>query len=150
MTTRSTGVSLVQAATRLAAHLADHTPPEPTSLTVETRNAHSELTAQLRSTTLPTVAGDLLAWAETLTMVTAQAWRVPQGDRVHLSLAGTLTDPAPAIELDVFGGVNHDPEDFVDLEPGEHRVILLAQLRTWAASAPTTTSSPALERRGAN
>jgi hypothetical protein len=146
MTTPSTGVSLVQAATRLAVHLADHTLSEPASLAVDTSDAHSEVTAQLRSTTLPTVARDLLDWANTLTTVTVTAWRVPHGERVHLSLASTLSGPPHIIELDVFGGVNHDPEHFADLEPGEHQVIPLAQLRTWASS---TTSSPAPDKQGA-
>jgi hypothetical protein len=136
----STGMALVLAAARLAAHLAEHSLPEPVSLEVETRNMLSELTVQLRSTTLPTLAGELLAWAGTLTTVTVTAWRVPHGKRVHLSLVSTLSGPPPTIELDVFGGVNHDPEYFADLEPGEHRVIPLAQLRTWASS---------VERQGA-
>lgn len=132
----TTSVALVLAATRLAAHLAEHTLPEVVSLEVETRNMLSELTVQLGSTSLPTLAGELLTWAETLTTVTVTTWRVPRGERVHLSLASTLTGSAPTIELDVFGGVNHDPEYFADLEPGEHRVIPLAQLRAWASSSP--------------
>jgi hypothetical protein len=141
MTTHSTGMGLVLAATRLAAHLAGHVLPEHASLEVETRDAHSEVTVQLRSTTLPTVARDLLSWADTLATVAVTAWRAPHGDRVHLSLASTLTGPPPTIELDVFGGVDHDPEHFADLQPGEHRVIPLVQLRTWASS---------VERQGAN
>jgi hypothetical protein len=132
----TTSVALVLAATRLAAHLADHSPPEPVSLEVETRNMRSELTVQLGSTSLPTVAGELLAWAETLPTVTVTAWRVPHGERVHLSLASTVSGPPLTIELEVFGGVTHDPEHFADLEPGEHRVIPLAQLRAWASSSP--------------
>jgi len=132
----TTGMALVQAATRLAAHLAEHSLPKPVSLAVDTSNAHSEVTAQLRSTSLPAVAGELLAWAKTLTTVTVTAWRVPHGERVHLSLASTLSGPPPTLELEVFGGVAHDPEHFADLEPGEHRVIPLAQLHTWAVSSP--------------
>jgi hypothetical protein len=139
-TTRSIGVRLVLAAARLAAHLADHALPEPVSLEVETRSMRSELTVQLRSTTLPTVAGELLTWAGTLTTVTAQAWRVPHGDRIHLSITSALTGSAPTVELEVFGGMDHDPKHFADLEPGKHRVIPLAQLRTWASS---------VERQGA-
>jgi hypothetical protein len=136
----TTGVALVLAAARLAAHLAEHSLPEPASLGVETRSMRSEVTVQLHSTTLPTLAGELLTWTDTLTTVTVTAWRVPQGNRVQLSLASTLSGPPLTIKLDVFGGVNHDPEYFADLEPGEHRVIPLAQLRTWA---------PSVERQGA-
>src|SRR2546423_10856200 len=93
-TTPTTGVTFVQAAEMLAAHLADHTLPEPTSLRVNTTGVHSEVMAQLRSTTVPTVVTDLLAWADTLTTVTVQAWRGPAGGRGHLSIASTLTGPA--------------------------------------------------------
>jgi hypothetical protein len=36
------------------------------------------------STTLPELAADLLTWADTLTTVTATAWRPPHGELVHL------------------------------------------------------------------
>jgi hypothetical protein len=136
----TSGVDLVLAAARLAAHLAERSLPEPVSLGVETRSMRSELTVQLRSTTLPPLARELLTWAGTLATVTVTAWRVPQGNRVQLSLASTLTGSEPTIELDVFGGVDHDPEHFAELEPGKLRVIPLAQLRTWASS---------VERQGA-
>ena len=132
-TTPITGVTLVHAATILAAHLADHTLPEPDALRVNTRNRHSEVMAQLRSTTLTTVATDLLAWADTVPAVTAEAWRVPAGDRVHLSIASTLTGPAGIIELDVFGAVDYDPAHFPDLQAGDRRKVALGQIHTWAA-----------------
>jgi hypothetical protein len=132
-TTPTTGVTFVQAATMLAAHLADHTLPEPASLRVNTIGVHSVVMAQLRATTMPTVVADLLAWADTLTTVTVQTWRVPAGDRVHLSIASTLTGPAGSIELDVFGAVAYDPARFADLEAGDRRTVFLGQLRAWAA-----------------
>jgi hypothetical protein len=119
------GVTFVQAAELLAAHLAGHQLPEPSSLTV----------AQVHSATVASVAAQLLAWADTLTTVTAQAWRPPDGDRVHLSIASTLTGPADTVELDVYGGADADPALFSDLAPGEHRTVPLGHLRTWAASA---------------
>jgi hypothetical protein len=133
MTTPSTGVTFVQAATMLAAHLADHTLPEPAALRVNTRGLHSDVMAQLHSTTAPTVARDLLAWADTVPAVTAQAWRVPAGDRVHLSIASTLTGPTGTIELDVFGAVDYNPAHFPDLQAGNRRTVSLGQLRAWAA-----------------
>jgi hypothetical protein len=131
-TTSGTGVSLVQAATMLATHLAEHTLPEPAYLRVNTRHGHSEVAAQLHATTLGTVATDLLAWATTLPTVTSEAWRVRTGDRVHLSITSTLTGPAGAIELDVFGAVDYDPARFADLAAGDRRTVSLGQLRSWA------------------
>ena len=82
-TTPSTGVTFVQAATMLAAHLADHTLPEPASLRVNTSGLHSDVMAQLRSTTVPTVARDLLAWADTLSTVTVHVDPCDHDGRDH-------------------------------------------------------------------
>ncbi|MBV8995217.1 MAG: hypothetical protein JO287_16305 [Pseudonocardiales bacterium] len=132
-TTPATGVIFVQAATMLAIHLADHALPEPASLRVNTSGLHSDVMAQLRSTAVPTVARDLLAWADTVPTVTVQAWRVLAGDRVHLSIASTLTGPTGAVELDVFGAVDYDPARFADLTAGDRCKVPLRQLRAWAA-----------------
>jgi hypothetical protein len=132
-TAPTTGVTLVQAATMLAAHLADHTLPEPAALSVNTRDLHSEVMVQLRATTLPTVATDLLAWADSVPVVTVEAWRVLTGDRVQLSIASTLTGPAGTIELDVFGAVDYDPVRFADLTAGDRCKVPLGQLRAWVA-----------------
>jgi hypothetical protein len=131
-TTFTTGVTFVQAATMVTAHLADHTPPEPTALRVNTRDLHSDVTAQLHATTAPTVARDLLAWADTVPAVTAQAWRVPAGDRAHLSITSTLTGPTGTIELDVFGAGDYHPVHLPDLQAGNRRTMSLGQLRAWA------------------
>lgn len=144
-TTPTTGMTFVDAAQLLAAHLADHQLPQPASLTVMTRGHRSEVTAQMRPATVADGAAQLLAWADTLTTVTVMAWRPPHGDRVHLSIASTLTGPAGAVELDVFGGVDHDPVLFADLAPDNHQTVPLGHLRAWAASAATTTRSPVLE-----
>ena len=48
------------------------------------------------------LASSLLAWADTLTQVTAHAWRVPRGDSVHLSVTGLLPCGASAL---VYGGL---------------------------------------------
>lgn len=133
----TTDMTFVQAATMLAAHLADHAVPEPASLSVTTRNGHPKVTAQLRSSTVPTIAADLLAWADTLNVVTVEAWRPPHSDRVHLSITSTLTSPASAVELDVYAGVDHDPALFADLAPGNHQTLPLGHLRTWATSTTT-------------
>ena len=58
---------------------------------------------------MPGIAGDLIAWADTLSVVTVEAWRPSERDRVHLSILGTLTGSAGAVELKVFGAVDVRP-----------------------------------------
>ncbi len=151
-TTSTSGVSFAQAAATLAGHLADHAVPEPVSLSVSTSYGHSTLTAQLRGDTVLGIATDLLAWADTLGVVTVEAWRPPERDRVHLSIHSTLTGPAGAVELKVFGSVDYDPHWFADLQPDpcQGASLSLGQLRAWAANPPPTTDTPVLETpRGA-
>jgi hypothetical protein len=135
ITTATIGATFMQAAHLLATHVADHALPEPFSLEVISRARQASLTVQVHSLTVPEVAAEVLAWADTLTTVTVQAWRPPAGDRVHLSMASTLSGPAGTVELAVFGGANHDPALVGDLAPGEYRVVTLGELRTWAADA---------------
>ncbi|MGB7798590.1 MAG: hypothetical protein WBL53_20385 [Pseudonocardiaceae bacterium] len=137
-TTSTSGVTFVAAAQLLAAYLTDHGLPQPASLTVTSSDRRSEVTVQLDSLTVALVAVELLAWADTLTTVTVSAWRPPAGDRVHLSLASTLTDPTGTVSLDVYGGADHDPALIADLEPGQRVAVSLGQLRTWAACASNT------------
>lgn len=146
MTTTTSGVRSAHAAALLAGHLAEHALPEPVSLNVSTSYGHSTVTAQLRGDTVPGIAAELLAWADTLSGVTVEAWRPPERDQVHLSIQGTLTAPTGAVELKVFGSLDYDPHWFVDLQPHTHRgmSLPLGQLRTWAANPPDTTDTPVL------
>jgi hypothetical protein len=147
MTTTTSGVTFAHAAATLAGHLAGHALPEPASLSVTTSYGHSTVTAQLRGTTVPGVAADLIAWADTLSLVTIEAWQPSERDRVHLSILGTLTGSAGAVELKVFGGVEYDPLRFADLQADQCQGALLSlgQLRTWAANPSTTTNIPVRE-----
>jgi hypothetical protein len=146
-TTPTSAVTFAHAAAMLAGHLADHALPEPASLTVTTSFGHSTVTAQLRATTVPDVATDLLAWADTLSVVTVEAWRPPERDQVHLSILGTLTSPTDTAEVKVFGGVDDDPLRFADLLAHQYQGVSLSlgQLRTWAANPSTTTDNPILD-----
>ena len=60
------------------------------------------MTLQLTRHTPNAVARGLVAWADTLTQVTAQAWRAPRGDSVHLSVTGRLPGGASVL---VYGGL---------------------------------------------
>jgi hypothetical protein len=147
MTTTTSGVTFAHAAATLAGHLADHALPEPASLSMTTSYGHSTITAQLRGTTVPSVAADLIVWADTLNVVTVEAWRPPEHDRVHLSVLGALPGSADAVELKVFGGVEYDALRFADLQADQCQGALLSlgQLRTWAANPSVTTNTPVLE-----
>ncbi|HET9257700.1 MAG TPA: hypothetical protein VFO16_21225 [Pseudonocardiaceae bacterium] len=140
--TSGTGLSVVRAAGLLATHLTGHGLPEPVSLIVTTGWEQVKVSAQLPCATVPEVAGDLLAWINTLGTVTVQAWRPPEGDRVHLSIAAILADLVDAVELNVFAGAKDDPALFADLNPGERRAVSLDELRGWTVPA---TASPVPE-----
>lgn len=133
--TPSIGTRFLQAAHLLAEHLTDHALPEPASLEVSSRAQQSRVTAQVSSRTVPSIAAELLTWADTLTTVTMQDWRPPTGERVHLSMASTLNGPAGPVELTIYGGTNHDPTLVGELAHGEHQAVTLGELRTWAANA---------------
>jgi hypothetical protein len=84
-------------------HLAEFELPAFASVHVATPLPGEEgVTVQLRCHDLPEIASALLAWADTLTAVTAQAWRVPSGHSVHLSVTGQLTRGA---RIRVYGGM---------------------------------------------
>ncbi|MGH3772096.1 MAG: hypothetical protein ACRDRW_11990 [Pseudonocardiaceae bacterium] len=134
-TTPTIAVTFVQVAHLLATHLTEHALPEPACLEVISKPRQSRVTAQVHSLTVPGIAAELLTWADTLTTVTVQAWRPPCGDRVHLSMASSLSDPADTVELTIFGGADHNPALVGDLAPGEYRAVTLGELRTWATDA---------------
>lgn len=149
MTTTSpaSGVIFAGAAALLAGHLADHDLPEPVALSVTTSYGESTVTAQLRGDVLADVASDLLSWADTLSVVTVEAWRPPERDRVHLSIRGILTGSTDAVELKVFGCVDYEAAHFPDLQPDpcQGMSLSLEQLRTWAANPPATMETAVLE-----
>ena len=82
---------------------------------------------QLRCADLPDIAAALLSWADTLTAVTAQAWRVPSGQSVHVSVTGQLTRGA---RIRVYGAMPFTGCGIgADLAPDATTTILLAALR---------------------
>jgi hypothetical protein len=137
MITSLTGGNLAQVATLLATHLTTHALPELASLMVTSGIGRLELTAQLNSPTTPALASALLAWTETLSAVTAQAWRPLHGDRVQICLHSSLPSPTGALDLCVYGAVTHTPAQFPDLAPGQQQQVSLEQLRTWATTTST-------------
>jgi hypothetical protein len=87
---------------------------------------------QLHHGGLAALAQGLLAWADTLTDITTEAWRVPEGDSVHLSVTGLLSGGAA---VQVYGGMRVTDRGLgADLAPNATRTLLLATLRYLSTS----------------
>ena len=72
----------------------------------------------------------LLAWADSLTDVTAQIWRPPSGDTVHLSITGQLSK---GVVIRVSGHLPVSRRGIGgDLTPGASKAVPLVLLRQWA------------------
>lgn len=118
------------------AHLAAFELPELCSVHVTRSFSGPNVSAQLACHTLPQIASGLLAWADTLTDVTAEAWRVPRGDCVHLSVIGCLPGE---VSIRVYGGVPCTPHGLgCDLLPDASTTVALTVLRERATVGQVT------------
>ncbi len=120
------GSSIVDLLAAISTHLAASELPPVASIHVTAGMAAPQVTVQLTRRDPAALAQGLLAWADTLTQVTAHKWRVAQGDSVHLSITGSLPDATVVL---VYGGlpVNRG-EPNADLCPGT-TTLPLAVLR---------------------
>ncbi|MDQ3761719.1 MAG: hypothetical protein M3460_08460 [Actinomycetota bacterium] len=111
----------------LGAHLVEFELPTIASVHVAATRSRPQVTVQLSRGAPSALTQALLAWADTLTEVTAQAWRVPNGERVHLSVTGHL----PGREsLRVYGGAPFAQHGIgADLAPSAATTIRLVALR---------------------
>jgi hypothetical protein len=117
----------------LRTHLAAFDLPELWSVHVVASFRGPNVTVQLARHEPPQIDDALLAWADTLTDVTAEAWRVPHGNSVHLSVIGQL--PA-GISVRVYGGVPFTQHGIGgDLAPDASTTVPLAVLRERATLA---------------
>ena len=120
----TTAVDLLAA---INTHLAEFELPPITSVQVVAAITAPQGTVQLVCHDLGNTARGLLAWADTLTEVAAEAWRVPQGDSVHLSVTGLLPG---AVSVKVYSGLPvTDCGLGADLAPGATTPIPLTILR---------------------
>ena len=111
----------------LRAHLAAFELPELYSVTLLNAWGGLDVSAQLACHHPPEIATGLLAWADTLTGVTTEAWRVPSGDTMHLSVIGQLPQ---GISIRVYGGVPFIEHGIgADLAPDSSTIVSLAVLR---------------------
>jgi hypothetical protein len=120
----------------LRAHLAAFEFPQLYSVYVITASDEPTVTMQLAARQAPQIATGLLAWADTLTDVTTEAWRVPPGDSVHLSVTGQLPG---GVTVSVYGGTAFTPHGIgADLTPLGRTTVPLAALRHLATLGEVT------------
>jgi hypothetical protein len=130
--------TLVDQLDSLRAHLGAFELPELYSVHVITASGEPTVSAQLAAHHPPQIATGLLAWADTLAGPTAEAWRVPSGDSVHLSVIGQLPE---GITIRVYGGVSYTARGIgADLAPDTSTTVPLAVLRHLAIPGEVTLS----------
>jgi hypothetical protein len=113
--------------TAISTHLTEFKLPAIASVHVTASMSGPQVTVQLACRGPSGIAQGLLAWANTLTEVTAEAWRVPRGDSVHLSVTGLLPGDVTVL---VYGGVGVTDHGLgADLTPDAATTIPLAALR---------------------
>ena len=120
----------------LRAHLAAFELPELYSVTVITARGERRVSVHLTCDQLPDIASGLLAWAETLTETTAEAWRVPDGDSIHLSVTGQLPN---GTLVHVYSGMAFTEHGIgANLAPDTSTTLPLAVLREQATLGEVT------------
>ena len=120
----------------LRAHLAEFELPDLYSVNVTQSFSGPSVTAQLACHTPPQTGSALLAWADTLADVTAEAWRVPSGEDVHLSVIGRLPG---GVSIRVYAGVAFTEHGIgADLPPDASTTVPLATLRQQLTLGKTT------------
>jgi hypothetical protein len=111
----------------IGAHLAEFGLPPIASVLVTAAISAPQVTVQLANHDPAAMAGGLLAWADTLTQVTAQARRVPRGESVHLSVTGLCSDGASVLVYGAMAVPGHGLG--ADLVPDACMPIPLGALR---------------------
>ena len=120
----------------LRTHLAEFELPDLCSVHVTRSASEPNVTAQLASHTPPQITGALLTWADTLTEVTVEAWRVPSGDSVHLSVLARLPDGA---SIQIYGAMPFTKHGIgADLPPDTSTTVSLTVLRERATLGQVT------------
>jgi hypothetical protein len=120
----------------LRPHLAVSELPDLCSVHVTRSLSGPNVTVQLAWHTPPQIASGLLAWADTLTDVTVEAWRVPSGNSVHLSVIGCRPGE---VCIRVYGGVPCTLHGLgCDLPPDASTTVALTVLRERATVGQVT------------
>lgn len=114
----------------IRAHLTDFELPDVCSLHLTAFGPEPQVSAQLAGQDVSVTATALLIWADSLSEVTAEAWRVRTGNSVHLSVTGRRPD---GVLIRVYGAVpftEGGPGGVLD--PGGVTALPLTSLRAWA------------------
>ncbi|MGH3783198.1 MAG: hypothetical protein ACRDRO_21880 [Pseudonocardiaceae bacterium] len=120
----------------LRAHLTEFELPALWSVHLTASSGGPNVSGQLPCHHPPEIASALLAWADTLTEITAEAWREPSGDTVHLSVIGRL--PGGAF-IRVYGCLVVTERGMgADLAPNTSTSVPLAVLRERATVEEVT------------
>ncbi len=120
----------------IGAHLTEFELPVTASVHVAAAMSGPQVTVQLSGRAPFALAEELLAWADTLTEVSAELWRLPQGDSVHLSVTGLLSGGAA---VQVYGVMRVTDRGLgADLAPSATRTLPLATLHHLATPGQAT------------
>ena len=120
----------------LGTHLTEFELPDIASVHLSNYTSGPPITVQLPCTAPPPIAAALLAWADTLTHITTEAWRVPRGDSLHLSITGQLPSGVP---VQVYGALPLTTLSLgAGLDPGATTTVTLATLRHLATPGQIT------------
>ena len=111
----------------LRTHLTEFDLPAPCSAQLTTSPSGPQMSLQIDRHDAHDTACAVVAWADTLTQPTAEAWRVPSSNSVHLSITGHLLD---GVCLRIYGAVPVIEHGLgADLAPDAAITIPLATLR---------------------
>jgi hypothetical protein len=129
--------STVDLLTAISGHLTEFELPAIASVHVAAYQSGPQVSVQLACREPSAIAGGLLAWADTLAEVSAEAWRVPGGQAVHLSMTGLLPGGAAVL---IYGGLTATSRGLgADLAPNASAPIPLAALRHTATLKEAST-----------
>jgi hypothetical protein len=129
-------ISTVDLLAALGVHLAEFELAPIASVHVVPAMSGPQVTVQLSCHGPSALAWGLLALAGTLTEVSAEAWRVPEGESVHLAVTGLLPGGAA---VRVHGGMLVTDRSLgADLAFGATRTLPLATLRHLATPGQAT------------
>jgi hypothetical protein len=114
----------------LRAHLIEFEVPALWSVNLTVSSAGPSVSVQLACHQPPEIAAGLLAWADTLTEIAIEVWRVPSGECVHVSVIGQLPE---GITIRAYGGSAFTERGIgAGLAPDARTTVPLAVLRAMA------------------